>query len=65
MTSPHPINYPPSSETNNKNMLPGMHNNQLQAPPDQVIVRSGNEYPNQWSKGLCDCWLSEDCESWF
>jgi len=61
MTATHPIDTQPSSENNDKNMLPGMHNNQSQASPGQVILKSGNEYPNQWSKGLFECWKSEDC----
>ena len=54
MTSTQPIDNQPSS------VLPGI--NQLEAPTAQVIYRSGNDYPNKWSKGLFDCWSSDDCE---
>ena len=53
MTSNTPISTQPTS------VLPGI--NKLEAPTDQVIYRSGNDYPNKWSKGLFDCWSSDDC----
>ena len=55
MTSNIPISTQPSS------VLPGI--NQQEVPKNQVIYKSGNDYPNKWSKGLFDCWLSDDCES--
>ena len=53
MTSNIPI-------SNQSKVLPGI--DQLDAPTAQVIYRSGSDYPNKWSKGLFDCWLSDDCE---
>ena len=54
MTSIKPTNNQPTS------VLPGI--NYLEAPTDQVIYRSGNDYPNKWSRGLFDCSSSDDCE---
>ena len=57
MTSNIPISTQPTSVT------PGF--NQPEVPINQIIYKSGNDYPNKWSKGLFDCWLSEDCEFYF
>lgn len=34
----------------------------LEVPEPQVIPRSGYDYPNEWSTGLCDIFSSSDCK---